>query len=44
MQMHENETKDTHLLNTISGISIANLAIGAAELTAGTLTHSANCC
>jgi divalent metal cation (Fe/Co/Zn/Cd) transporter len=39
--MHEHETKDTQLLKTISGISIANLAIGTAELTAGTLTHSA---
>ena len=41
MHGHEHESKDTELLNTISCISIANIAIGAAELTAGTLTHSA---
>jgi divalent metal cation (Fe/Co/Zn/Cd) transporter len=41
MHGYEHESKDTELLNTISGISIANIAIGAAELTAGTLTHSA---
>lgn len=39
--MYEHETKDTQLLKTMSSFSIANLAIGAAELTAGTLTHRA---
>ena len=41
MHSHEHDKQDTKLLKTISGISLANLAIGTAELTAGSLTHSA---
>ena len=41
MSDHEHKTNNRELISTISGISIANIAIGAAELTAGTLTHSA---